>query len=419
MRRADPTRLYYALQFLLFMPTWVAMAVYLVRVLHFSPLQLVLMGTAMEGAIFLFEVPTGVVADTYSRRLSLIVGWLGMGTAWMLVGVFSAPWLIILLWGLWGVSYTFTSGAYQAWITDEVGLERVSRLFLQGARIRYAGAVIGLAGQVALGVWSLRGAVIAGGAVTAFCGLLSIFAMPETGFRRRPREERASAFADMRTTATAGIRYARAAPVILLLVGVSLFMGMSSEAFDRLKEAHFLRDVGLPGVGHLSPVVWFGIFWLIGMVFGFIGSGWLLRRFERGGRQVVTSSLFALTLMELAAMLVFALTGSTWLAIAALLGVFLARDLAGPLFTIWLNEQIRDSAVRATVFSISGQADAIGQAGGGPVLGAIGNVWGIPTALAAGAGAIAPALGLYGRAMAHEGAEPELDELPLSVAGVD
>ena len=80
-------------------------------------------------------------------------------------------------------------------------------------------------------------------------------------------------------------------------------------------------------------------------------------------------------------MLVFALTGSTWVAIAALLGVFFARDLAGPLYTTWLNEQITDSSVRATVLSISGQANAIGQAAGGPVLGAIGNVWGIRAAL--------------------------------------
>jgi len=113
-------------------------------------------------------------------------------------------------------------------------------------------------------------------------------------------------------------------------------------------------------------------------------------------------------------MLVFALTGSTWLAIAALLGVFFARDLAGPLYTIWLNEQIRDSSVRATVLSISGQANAIGQAGGGPVLGAIGNVWGIRAALAVGAVVIAPALALYGRAIAHEGGEPELEELPAT-----
>jgi DHA3 family tetracycline resistance protein-like MFS transporter len=398
------------------MPTWVVMAVYLVRELDLSPLELILMGTAMEAAIFLFEVPTGVVADTYSRKLSLIVGYVGMGVAWMLVGVFSAPWAIIAIWGFWGLAYTFTSGAYQAWITDEVGVENVGRIFLRGERVRYAGAVVGLIGQVAIGVVSLRAGVIAGGAVTAACGLLCIFLMPETGFRRRPRAERGSAFAELRSTAATGVRFAWAAPVIILLVSVGFFMGMSSEAFDRLKEAHFLRDVGLPTVGHLDPVVWFGAFWLAGMVLGFVAIGRILKRFERGGPRVVTTSLFACTLMEMVALLVFALTGSTWIAIGALLGVFLARDLAGPLYTIWLNEQITDSSVRATVFSIAGQADAIGQAGGGPVLGLIGNVWGIRAALAAGALVIAPALALYGRAMRHGGKEPELEELPAPAA---
>jgi MFS family permease len=218
----------------------------------------------------------------------------------------------------------------------------------------------------------------------------------------------------MRTTAINGARYAWAAPVILLLVAVDFFMGMSSEAFDRLKEAHFLRDVGLPAIGDLEPVVWFGIFWLAGMVLGFFAVGRLLERFERHGREIVARSLFAFTLMELVALLVFALTGSTWVAIVAMLGVFLARNLAGPLYTIWLNEQITDSSVRATVLSISGQANAIGQAGGGPVLGVIGNVWGIRAALATGALVIAPALALYARAIRHGGREPELEELPAA-----
>lgn len=407
MRRADATRLYYVLQVLLFMPTWVVAAVYLVRDLHFSPLQLVLMGTAMEAAIFVFEVPTGVVADSYSRRLSLIVGFLGMGLAWMLIAAFSQPWVIVGLWGVWGLSSTFTSGAYEAWLTDEVGIERVSGVLLNGARWRYAGSVVGLLGQVAIGLVSRRAAVVAGGAATAFAGLLCIFVMPETGFRRRGG---GSTLASLGATAAAGVRYAWAAPVILLLVLVELFMGLSAEAFDRLKEAHFLRDIGLPE--HLDPVVWFGAIWLVGMVFGFLGTTVLVRRFAREGSRSVVSALITVTGLELAAMLAFALTRSIGLAAVAMLGVFFARNLADPLYTIWLNRQITDSTVRATVLSISGQANAIGEATAGPVLGVVGNVWGIRAALAAGAAAIAPAIGLYGRAIAHEGREPELAELP-------
>src|SRR6266480_243375 len=98
MRRLPARPVYFGLSFVLRMPTWVVMAVYLVQELHFSPLQLVLMGTAMEAAVFLFEIPTGVVADTYSRRLSLIIGFLGMGAAWITVGLVSQPWIVILLW---------------------------------------------------------------------------------------------------------------------------------------------------------------------------------------------------------------------------------------------------------------------------------------------------------------------------------
>jgi len=416
MRRFGATTVYYGLSFGGYMPTWVVMSVYLVSELHLSPLQLVLMGTAMEGAVFLFEVPTGVVADTYSRRLSLVIGYLGMGVAWLAVGLVSAPWLIIALWATWGLAYTFTSGAEEAWIADEVGADKVGPIFLRAARWGQAGAVVGLLLQVAVGIHSLRAGVILGGVFTILCGIGCILFMPETGFRRRPRAERANAFAEMRTTAVTGARYAWAAPVIVLLAAADLFMGASSEAFDRLKEAHFLRDVGLPAVGSLDPVVWFGIFWLVGMLLNIAAIGGLIKRVESGGRQSIARYLFGFTALQLIAMLIFAMTGSTWLAIAGLLGVFFARNMAMPLYTTWLNEQITDSSVRATVLSLTGQADAIGQAGGGPVLGAIGNVWGIRAALATGALAIGPALGLYARAIAHHGREPELEELPLPAA---
>jgi DHA3 family tetracycline resistance protein-like MFS transporter len=398
VRRPSAETLYYGLSFGLRMPTWVVMAVYLVRTLHLSPLQLVLMGTAMEGAVFLFEVPTGVVADTYSRRVSLIIGYLGMGSAWLAVGLVSTPWVVIVLWALWGISYTFTSGAEEAWLADEAGAERAGRIFLRAARYGQAGAVVGLLLQVAVGAASLRAGVLLGGAFTIACGLAGVLFMEEHGFTRRPREERHSPFREMRTTAAAGARYARAAPVIMLLVAVGVFAGASSEGFDRLKEAHFLRDVGLPAVGHLSPVVWFGAFWLVGMAFGFIGTTYLIRRFERDGSELIAAALLVCVVFELGSMVLFAAAWTAWAAILALLGVFLARDLADPLYTIWLNEQITDSSVRATVFSITGQADAIGQAAGGPVIGAIGNIWGIRAALLAGATALAPAAALFARA---------------------
>ena len=98
MRRADATKLYYALEFLTSMPAFVFIAVHLVRDLNMSPLQLVLMGTVMEATIFASEVPTGVVADTYSRRASIIVSFVIQGAAIMVVGFSSSPLVAIAAW---------------------------------------------------------------------------------------------------------------------------------------------------------------------------------------------------------------------------------------------------------------------------------------------------------------------------------
>jgi MFS transporter, DHA3 family, tetracycline resistance protein len=414
MRRPPATSVYYGVEFLLSMPTWVVVALYLVQDVDLSPFELVVMGTAMEAAVFLFEIPTGVVADTYGRKLSLVIGFLGMGTTWLLVGVASAAWVIVLLWALWGISYTFTSGAYQAWITDEVGVERVPQVFLRGARFSYAGAFLGLFLSVLIGTQSLQAAVIAGGAVSIVCAVGCILLMPETGFRRRPREERSGAFAELRTTALAGGRFVRAQPVLLMLLGIAFFMGTASEAFDRLKEAHFLREIGLPSLGDLDAVVWFGGFTAVSMVFGFFAVGLLLRRFERSGTEGIAKLLVVFTAVLAAAQLLFAFTGVALMAVFSLLVSLLARQLIFPLWDTWVNQQITDSSVRATVNSISGQADAIGQAAGGPVLGLVGNRYGTGAALGLGALLLTPALALYARAIRHGGREPELEELPVA-----
>ncbi len=413
MTRLPATKLYYGLEFLLAMPSFVFVAVHLVRDLHMTPLQLVLMGTIMEASIFVCEIPTGVVADTYSRRASIVVSFLVQGAAIVLVGVSREPVVAIAAWGIWGFGYTFMSGAYQAWITDEVGVDAVGGVFLRGTRVGFIGSLLGLGLQFAVAAQSLRAAVVAGGVLTILCGVACIFLMPETGFRRRPREERGHALQELRSTALSGAKYVRVQPLLLLLFGIWLFAGMSTEALDRLWEAHFIRDVGLPSVFSLDPVVWFVLFSLPLIPLGYFGAGILMKRFEHADAPRLVRVLLVLTTLMMAGQIAFGLAGGIAAAYGALLVYRVARSLTYPLEMTWLNQQITDSSVRATVISITGQSDAVGQAIGGPALGAIGNVWGIRAALVSGALVLAPALGLYGRALGHGGREPELAELPL------
>ncbi|WP_040161852.1 MFS transporter [Nigerium massiliense] len=82
--------------------------VYQIEVAHLDPFQLVLIGTILEASCFLAEIPTGIVADIHSRRLSVIVGiaLLGVGVLITAVPLF---WTIALGNVVWGVGYTFTS----------------------------------------------------------------------------------------------------------------------------------------------------------------------------------------------------------------------------------------------------------------------------------------------------------------------
>src|SRR5512136_3456728 len=108
-----------------------ASSIYQVSMVGLSALQLVLVGTTLEAAAFIFEVPTGVVADVYSRRLSVIIGMFLIGLGFIVEGSFPLFLPILLAQVLWGLGYTFTSGATQAWITDEIGEAAAGKAFLR------------------------------------------------------------------------------------------------------------------------------------------------------------------------------------------------------------------------------------------------------------------------------------------------
>jgi len=101
-------------------------AVYYVQVVGLGPLQLVLLGTVVEVSQLLFEVPTGVVADLYSRRLSVIIGVLLVGACFVVQGLVPVVAAIALAEVLRGIGATFNSGALEAWIADEIGEDRAA-----------------------------------------------------------------------------------------------------------------------------------------------------------------------------------------------------------------------------------------------------------------------------------------------------
>src|SRR5512143_2802853 len=123
---------------------FVTTSLYEATVAGLTPVQLILVGTTLEISAFVFEVPTGIVADVYSRRLSIMIGYLLMGLGFLVEGFFPAFLPILLAQIIWGLGYTFTSGATQAWITDEIGEEDANKLFLRATEVGLVASLVGM-----------------------------------------------------------------------------------------------------------------------------------------------------------------------------------------------------------------------------------------------------------------------------------
>ncbi|MDP8899790.1 MAG: MFS transporter [Actinomycetota bacterium] len=396
--------------FAVFFMIWATVAsVYRIEEVGLDPLRLVLLGTALEVAVLVFEVPTGVLADTYGRRRSVITGFLLMGSGFALEGAIPTFWAVLIAQAVWGVGYTFISGALEAWIADEAPEQDLGRVYLRGEQADYAGSLLGVILGVALATYALSLPLLVGGFLTIGLGVALFFAMPERNFNPSPREGRSS-LQQVRATARGGFRLVRARPVLLILLVVAVFTGMSEEGFDRLYAKHFLDGLGLPAFGALDPVVWFGVISAGSLVLGYLAAEVLGRRMNVGDPAVVARLLLALNACTIMGMLSFALAGSFAFALAAFWFASLTRTLAEPLYLTWLNEGL-EPGVRATVISMGSQAGAFGEASAGPVVGAVGNLAGVRAALTVASIILSPALLLYARAIRHRG-RPDLEEAP-------
>lgn len=383
-------------------------AVYFIATLGLNPLQLLIVGTVLEVTAFVFEGITGVVADMYSRRWSVIIGMLILGIGFLLGG--NVQWIAesshlvpIFAWLLLsefvkGVGYTFLSGANTAWIVDEEGKERVGALFMRSKRFSLLGTLLGIASSVGLYACASNLPFIIGGLMYVSLGIFLLFFMKETKFVRPMRTEQLSQWQEMKTTWLSGVTVIRRHPVLLAILFVTIFSGAASEGYDRLWEAHLIADIGFPGSISLSMAVWFGIIAVLSTFLSLIAVQLAEKRVDMSDERVVLAGMFVLTGLRIAGLIAFALSPSFLWALCALLAIGVIKSLEEPMYETWLNLNI-DSKVRATVLSMINQSDALGQSGGGPLVGWVGNRLSIRASLLVAAALLTPILLVFGRVL--------------------
>jgi DHA3 family tetracycline resistance protein-like MFS transporter len=368
---------------------------FLILRLGIDPFQLLLLGTVLEATYLIFEIPTGVVADSISRRLSVVIGLVGVGIAFVVLAAAGSFAVVVVSQFLYGVFATFTSGADVAWVTDEIGEAHARPLYLRSGQLWNAGALAGIVTSVALASIDLRLPIALSGIGLVVLGLAMAIAMREEGFSPDRGGGVGRSFVQ---TLKRGAHEVRAHHILLLILATAALHGASTEGFDRLADFHLLRDIGLPPLGNLDRIVWFGIMDGVALLLGIGLLGWLKGRAHLEGHAAVARILAGVDLILILGVVAFGLMGSFWPALIAFWIVGALRSVREPVFEAWLNQGL-EPATRATLNSLGGQADAVGQAAGGPALGVVATRVSVPGALVVSGLLRAPALLLYLRAI--------------------
>jgi DHA3 family tetracycline resistance protein-like MFS transporter len=377
--------------------------VYLIQVVGFNPLQLVLIGTLRQSASFLFQVPTGILADMYSRRWAVVLGILLIGTGYLIEGSFPAIPIVFAAQLFWGIGAPLADGADVAWITDEIGVEQAGPLFLRAAQIGSPASLLGIALSAVLVNIHLNLPLVLGGSLLIVLSILLVIVMPEYHFVPAQREDR-NTLQQMVHTLRAGIQLVRARPILLTILGVVVFSGVFSAGFDQIWNYHLLHNFAFPALGGLTSATWFSIIEAGIVLTNFCGTSIIRRCVDTNKQRAVVVALYIMDGLTVISVLGFAIAGQFTLALIAFFLLTAARGPRQPLEQIWMNEHV-ESRVRATLFSLRGQVNALAQIVGGPILGAIATGSSTRIALIAAGIVLSPTLLLYICTFYKEGME--------------
>jgi MFS family permease len=338
----------------------------------------------------LFEVPTGIVADTVGRRMSYLLGTLTLAASTLLyvfLWEIEAPfwqWAIASM--LLGLGFTFFSGAVEAWLVDALTATgytgTMEAVFGRGQIVSgvamLTGSVAGgfIAQQTSLGMpFVVRGVILAVMFVVAFRLMHDVGFTPEKGGRP---------LAEMRKIASASVDYGWRVPAVKWLMVESLFTGgVGIYAFYAL-QPYLLELYGDPEAYQVAGLV--AAIVAGAQILGGISAPWIRRAFRRR-----TSALIVTAGLSTGTLALIGIVDSFWPVIGLIVvwGLLFAATM--PIRQTYLNGLI-PSRQRATILSFDSLTSSAGGVWAQPVLGRSADVWGYGSSYLISAGISAFAL---------------------------
>ncbi|MFL6466406.1 MAG: MFS transporter [Pyrinomonadaceae bacterium] len=330
-----------------------------------------------------FEIPTGVIADTRGRLTSFLLGtatlfvttlvylWL-----WQIKGPF---WAWALVSALLGLGFTFFSGATEAWLVD--GLKaagykgELDNVFAKGSIANGAAMLTGtVAGGLAAQYTNLGVPYIMRIVALAATFLIAFFLMHDDGFKAKSRSGFVNEVKDVASESLEfGLKNRPLRWMMLSAIfngGVGIFVFYAMQPF-------LLKLYGDPSsyaVAGVSASIVAGALIAGGFLVPYAG-----RLFERR-----TSLLIAGLLVGVPALVLIGLVGNFWIVLGLLAVWSLVFAVTGPVRQAYMNGII-PSKQRATVLSADNMLTSLGGVVSQPGLGKIADVWGYPISYLASA----------------------------------
>jgi MFS family permease len=326
------------------------------------------------GGMVLFEVPTGIVADTIGRRASYLAGTVTLAAStilYVLLWQVGAPfweWALVSI--LLGLGFTFFSGAVEAWLVDALtatGFDGdLESVFGRGQVVTgvamLTGSVAGgfVAQEVSLGAPFVTRAVI-----LAVMFVVAFRLMHDVGFTP---EKRGRPLTEMRKIASASIDYGWRVPAVKWLMVEALFTGgVGIYAFYAL-QPYLLELYGDPHAYQIAGLV-------AAIVAGAQILGGIAAPRIRGLFHRRTSALIVTAMLSVATLASVGLVDS-FAAVLALIVVWgLLFAATSPIRQAYINGMI-PSRQRASILSFDSMMSSTGGVWAQPVLGRAADAWG-------------------------------------------
>lgn len=324
----------------------------------------------------LFEIPTGVFADTRGRRFSflmssatLAVGTLGyVWAASAGAGLLTFCWISVFL----GLGYTFYSGAVEAWLVDALNDKGFSGnldgIFARGGIVTGGAMLVGTVGGGWLGNSDLAFPFV-GRAVLLLIGLVvAAVGMRDLGFT--PRTVRLSEIpGEMKRVAKASIAFG------WRVASIRTFMGISFLEVGVIMWAWYAWQPYILELADSQEVWIAGVFAAIAALSIMAGNALVSVASRFCGKR---STLLAWALVvRVAALVGFGLVKNPFLAVAIFAFVGISLGVTGPVKQAYMH-QIIPTEQRASVVSFDSMIGNIGGVGGQVGLGALSNSGSIP-----------------------------------------